>query len=63
MDVMHMSLPWMLGEEDGLSEDLTGRSSGWRSDECGRATRSGDGGDLSSSESEFLCKRNSKEGR
>jgi hypothetical protein len=59
---MHMSSPWMLGEEDGLSGDLTDRSSGRRSDECGQAARSGGGGDLSSGESEFLCKRNSKEG-
>jgi hypothetical protein len=52
----------MLGEEEGLSGDLTGRSSGWWSDGCSRAVRSGDGSNLSFSESEFLCKRNLKEG-
>jgi hypothetical protein len=53
----------MLGEEEGLSGDLTGCSSGWRSDGCGRAVRSGGSGDLSSGESEFWRKRNPKEGR
>jgi hypothetical protein len=61
--VMHKSSPWMLGEEEGLSEDLTGRSSGQRSDGCGRTVRSGGGDDLSSDESEFLHKRNSRKGR
>jgi hypothetical protein len=45
---MHGNSPWMLGEEEGLSGDLTSRSSGWRSDECGHATRSGSDDDLSS---------------
>jgi hypothetical protein len=51
----------MLGEEDGLFGDLTGRSSGWRSNRCGRAARSGSGSDLSSGESEFIRKINVKE--
>jgi hypothetical protein len=34
-----------------------------RSDGCGWVARSGSGGDLSSSKSEFLCKRNPKDGR
>jgi hypothetical protein len=38
----------MLGEEEGLSKVLIGRSSGWWSDGCSRAARSGGGGDLSS---------------
>jgi hypothetical protein len=50
----------MFGEEKVLFGDLTDRSSGRRSDICGRAVRSGSGGDLSSGESEFLCKRNLK---
>jgi hypothetical protein len=49
----------MLGEEDGLSEYLTGRILGQRSDGYDRVTRSGGGGDLSSDE--FLRKRNPKE--
>jgi hypothetical protein len=49
----------MLGEEDGLSEYLTGRILGQRSDGYGRVTRSGGGGDLRSDE--FLRKRNPKE--
>jgi hypothetical protein len=49
----------MLGEEEGLSSDLTGHSSGRRSYRCG----CGDGGDMSSGESEFLHKRNLKEGK
>jgi hypothetical protein len=51
----------MLGEEERLYGDLIGRSSGRRSDGCGRAARSGSGGGLNSSESEFLRKRNPKE--
>jgi hypothetical protein len=62
MVVMHRNLLWMLGEEERLSGDLTSCSSGRRSDGCGRAARSGGSGDLSSDESEFLCKRNLKEG-
>jgi hypothetical protein len=53
----------MLGEEEELFEDLTSHSSERRSDRYGRAARSGSGGDLSSDESEFLHKRNSKEDR
>jgi hypothetical protein len=53
----------MLGEEEGLFENLTGRSSGRQSDECGRAVRCGSGVDLSSDESGFLRKRNQKEVR
>jgi hypothetical protein len=49
-------------EEEWLSENLTNYSSGRRSDECGRVARSGGGSNLSSGESEFLRKRNSKEG-
>jgi hypothetical protein len=49
----------MLGEKEGLFEDLTGRSSKW-SDKCSRAARSGGRDDLSSSESEFSCKKNLK---
>jgi hypothetical protein len=52
--VMHRSSLWMLGEEEGLSGDLTSRS-------LGRRTRSCD--DLSSDKSEFLHKRNLKEDR
>jgi hypothetical protein len=52
----------MIGEEEGFSEDLTGRSSGRQSNGCGRTVRSGSDNDLSSSENEFLYKRNSKEG-
>jgi hypothetical protein len=63
VDVMHGSSPWMLGEENGFSGDLTGRSSRQQSDGCARAVRSGSGGNLSSDESEFLRKRNLKEGR
>jgi hypothetical protein len=48
--------------EEGLSRDLTDHSSGRRSDGCGRVARSVGGGDLSSDESEFLHKRNSKKG-
>jgi hypothetical protein len=44
----------------GALRDLTGRSSEWRSDRCGRATRSSGNNDLSSDESEFLRKRNPK---
>jgi hypothetical protein len=44
----------------GALRDLTGRSSEWRSDRCGRATRSSGNNDLSSGESEFLRKRNPK---
>jgi hypothetical protein len=46
--MMHESSPWMLGEEEGLSENLTNYSSGWRSDECGQVVRSGGGSNLSS---------------
>jgi hypothetical protein len=45
-------------EEEGLFEDLTGHSSGRWSDRCSQAARSG--GNFSSGESEFLCKRNPK---
>jgi hypothetical protein len=55
---MYRSSSWILGEEEGLSRDLTGHSSGRQSDGCGRAARSGSGDDLSSGESEFLCNRN-----
>jgi hypothetical protein len=58
--VMHVSSLWMLGKEEGLFGDLIGRSSGQWRDKCGRATRSGGSDDLSSGESEFLCKRNPK---
>jgi hypothetical protein len=60
--VMHGSSPWMLGEEDGHSGDLTSRCTGWQSNGCGRTARSGGSDDLSSSESEFLRKRNSRKG-
>jgi hypothetical protein len=50
----------MLEEEEGLYGDLTDRSPGRQSSRCGRTTRSGDSGNLSSSESEFLRKRNLK---
>jgi hypothetical protein len=40
--MMHGSSPWMLGEEEGLSEDLPGHSSEWQSDKCGWVVRSGD---------------------
>jgi hypothetical protein len=60
--VIYRSLSWILGEEEGLSGDLTDRSSERRSDGCGRATRSDSGNDLSSGENEFLHKRNPKEG-
>jgi hypothetical protein len=46
VSVMHGSSMWVLGEEDGLFEDLIGRSSGRRSDECGQVVRSGRGSDL-----------------
>jgi hypothetical protein len=52
----------MLGEEEGPSGDLTGRSSGRQSDGCDRTMRSGGDGDLSLDKSEFLRKRNTKEG-
>jgi hypothetical protein len=52
----------MLREEEGLSDDLTGRTLGWQSDGCGRAVRSDGGHDLSSSKSKFLRKRNPNEG-
>jgi hypothetical protein len=58
--VIHGSLLWMLGEEERLFEDLTDRSSRWRSDRYRQATRSGSAGDLSSGESKFLYKRNPK---
>jgi hypothetical protein len=61
--VMHESSMWMLGEEEGLSGDLVGHSSGRWSDGCGLAVRSGSSDDLISSKSEFLRKRNPKEGR
>jgi hypothetical protein len=50
----------MLRKDEGLFEDLTGHSSRRRSDGCGQAARSGGSDDLSSGESEFLCKRNLK---
>jgi hypothetical protein len=53
----------MLEGEEELFVDFIGRSSGRRSDGCSRAMRSGSDVDLSSSKSEFLCKRNRKEGR
>jgi hypothetical protein len=59
--VMHESLSWTLGEEEGLFGDLTGRSSGRWSDGCSLAVRRGSSGDLSYDESKFLCKRNTKE--
>jgi hypothetical protein len=62
MVVMHGSSSWMLGEEEGLFRDLTGRSSGWRSDGFDRAVSSGSSSDLSSDEREFLRKRNPKKG-
>jgi hypothetical protein len=60
--VIYGSLPWMLGEEEGLSGNLTSRSSGRQSDGCDRAARSGNDNDLSSGENEFWHKRNPKEG-
>jgi hypothetical protein len=57
---MHGSSLWMIGEKEGLSRDLTGRSSGRQSDGCDRAV-SGSSNSLSSNESKFLCKRNPKE--
>jgi hypothetical protein len=60
MAVMHERSLWMIGEEEGLSRDLTDRSSRRWSDGCGREVRIGGGGDLSSGESVFLRKRNSK---
>jgi hypothetical protein len=60
--VMHTSSSWMLGAEEGLSGDLTGHSSRRQSDRCGRATRSGSDDNLSFNESEFLRKRNPKDG-
>jgi hypothetical protein len=59
---MHMSLSWMLGEEEGLSRDLNGRSSGRWSNECSRAVRRGGSDDLSSDESEFLRKETERKG-
>jgi hypothetical protein len=59
---MHKSSPWTLREEEGLSGDLTGRSSRRQGNGCSRAARSGSNNDLSSSESKFLRKRNPKEG-
>jgi hypothetical protein len=53
----------MLEGEEELFVDFIGRSSGRRSDGCSRAVRSGSDVDLSSSKSEFLRKRNRKEGR
>jgi hypothetical protein len=52
----------MLGEQEGFFVDLTSHSSGRWGDGCGWTMRSGGGDDLSSDESEFLCKRNSKKG-
>jgi hypothetical protein len=49
-------------EEEGISRDLTGRSLGRQIDGCGRTARSGSGDNLSSDKSEFLRKRNPKEG-
>jgi hypothetical protein len=46
--VMHRSSSWILREEEGLYRDLSSCSSGWRSNGCGRAARSGSGSDLSS---------------
>jgi hypothetical protein len=51
-----------LGEEEGLSRDLTGGSSGWQSDGCNRAVRSGSSDNLSSGKCELLRMRNQKEG-
>jgi hypothetical protein len=53
----------MLEEKEGLSEDLTSRSLERQSDRCGQVMRSGSDSDLSSGQSEFLRKRNSKEDR
>jgi hypothetical protein len=53
--VMHESSLWMLDKEEGLSGDLTGCSSGRRSDGCSGAARSGGGDDLSSGERESSC--------
>jgi hypothetical protein len=53
----------MLGEEEGLFGHLTGHRSEQRSDRCGQVARSGGSGNLSFDESEFLRKRNPKEGR
>jgi hypothetical protein len=58
--VMHRSLQWMLGEEEGLFKALFDHSSGWWSGRCGHMVRGGGCGDLSFGESELLCKRNSK---
>jgi hypothetical protein len=52
----------MIGLEEGLSEDLTGRSSGWRSHGCGRVAMIGGGGNISFGKSEFLCKRTPMKG-
>jgi hypothetical protein len=62
VSMMHESSPWMLGEEEGLSGDLTGCSPGRQSNGCCQATRSGSSSDLSSTESDFMRKRNPKEG-
>jgi hypothetical protein len=59
--MIHESLSWMLGKEQGLSKDFTGRTSGRRRDGCSQAAMSGSGGDLSSGKSKFLRKRNPKE--
>jgi hypothetical protein len=61
--VMHGISPWMLGEEERLSKDLTGHSSGRQSDGCGRVVRSGDNDNLSCGESKFLRKRNPKKSK
>jgi hypothetical protein len=52
----------MLGEEEGLFRDLTGRSSGWWSDGFDRAVSSGSSSDLSSDE-RILAQEKPKERR
>jgi hypothetical protein len=51
----------MLGDEEWLSDDLIGRSSGRQSNDCGRGVRNGGNNNLSSDKNEFLLKRNPKE--
>jgi hypothetical protein len=60
--MMHVSSPWLLGEEEGLFEDLISRSSGRRSDGCRPVVRSGSDGDLSFGNSKFFQNSNPKEG-
>jgi hypothetical protein len=58
--VMHGSSSWMLGEEEGLFEHLTGHSLERQSDGFNRVANSGSSSDLSSDKSEFLYNRNPK---